>query len=158
RIDPKDGDILFGRGIAKLANGDTAGGNADLAAARDANADLDVQAVRYRVQLDQIMVSLPPRSSPQSAVAAPAQSADVPRNRGDALSARGQHDRAIAEYSEAIRINPKDAMAFFSRAYSYTNKKDYDRAITDYGEAIKLTPRDAAAFSNRGEVYSQKGE
>jgi len=37
------------------------------------------------------------------------------RNRGNAWSAKGDKDRAIADYNEAIRLNPKSATAYRNR-------------------------------------------
>jgi Flp pilus assembly protein TadD len=39
--DAKDADSLYGRGMAKLKKGDTASGNADLAAAKAIQPDID---------------------------------------------------------------------------------------------------------------------
>ena len=68
------------------------------------------------------------------------------------------YDAAIAEYSEAIRLNSKDSQAFFARGLAFSNKGDNDRAITDYSEAIRLEPQYAAAFNNRGDAYANKGD
>ena len=52
-------------------------------------------------------------------------------NRGRAYEKKGDHDRAIADYSEAIRLDPKDARAVTSRGVAYDAKGDHDRAIAD---------------------------
>jgi lipoprotein NlpI len=79
-------------------------------------------------------------------------------NRGYAYNTKGDPDRAIADFNEAIRINPKDAIAFNNRGYAYNAKGDLDRAIADYGEAIRIDPGDADAFTGRGIAYSAKGD
>jgi tetratricopeptide (TPR) repeat protein len=66
------------------------------------------------------------------------------------------YDRAIADYSEAIRLDPTDTAAFISRGVAYQAKEDYDRAIADYSEAIRLDPKNAIAFNNRGWAYEVK--
>ena len=74
------------------------------------------------------------------------------------IVAKGDHDRAIADYSEAIRLDPKHASAFNNRGIAYRAKGDHDRAIADYNEAIRLDPKDALAFNNRGIAYRAKGD
>jgi tetratricopeptide (TPR) repeat protein len=78
-------------------------------------------------------------------------------NRGLAYAERGDYDRAIADYNEAIRLHPRIAIAFSNRGNIYA-RSDYDHAISDYNEAIRLNPRNAIFFSNRGEAYNNKGE
>jgi tetratricopeptide (TPR) repeat protein len=54
---------------------------------------------------------------------------------GLAYRVKGDYDRAIADYSEAIRINPRDAVAFNDRGFAHSTKGDYDRAIADSGRS-----------------------
>jgi tetratricopeptide (TPR) repeat protein len=74
-----------------------------------------------------------------------------------ALSNR-DYDGAIATASEAIRLDPKNAIAFYNRGFAYWRKSDDDRAIADYNEAIRLDPNYADTFGNRGNVYLRKGD
>jgi tetratricopeptide (TPR) repeat protein len=67
-------------------------------------------------------------------------------------------DRAIADYSEAIRLDPKYVNAYYARAFVYHAKGDYDRAITDFNEALRLDPKYALAYYNRGLAYHDKGD
>src|SRR6516165_1012150 len=67
-------------------------------------------------------------------------------NRGLAYFEKGDDDRAIVDYNEAIRLDPKYAAAFNVRGFAYGAKGDYDRAIVDYGEVIRIDPKGAAAF------------
>jgi len=71
---------------------------------------------------------------------------------------KGDSDRAIADLSEAIRLDPKYAEAYYLRGVSYRNKGDLARAISDYSEAIRLDPKLAAAYNNRGNAYKDKGD
>jgi len=78
-------------------------------------------------------------------------------NRGlNAYNAR-DYDMAIASFSDAIKLNPRDAGYYGSRAAAYVMKRDYDRAIADYTEAIRLSPRRADFYAGRGDVYFDKG-
>jgi tetratricopeptide (TPR) repeat protein len=80
------------------------------------------------------------------------------KNRGMEYFAKGDHDRAIADYNEAIRLDPKYEDPFANRCASYLLKKDYGRAIADCNEAIQLDPKDAYAYTNRGVAYYAKGD
>jgi len=79
-------------------------------------------------------------------------------NRAAAYHEQGDLDRAIADLSEAIRLDPKLAMAFNNRGAAYNEQGDNDRAIADYNEAIRIDPKLAMAFNNRGNAYSDKGD
>ena len=74
-------------------------------------------------------------------------------NRGKAWGITGQYDKAIADFDEAIRLNPQDAPTYGIRGYASYRKGDYDRAIADYGEAIRLNPLRAEYHLVRG--YTQ---
>jgi tetratricopeptide (TPR) repeat protein len=64
--------------------------------------------------------------------------------------------RAIADYNEAIRLDPEFAMAYNNRGSAYGANKDYDRAIENYNEAIRLDPDYVEAYINRGHAYSEQ--
>ena len=78
-------------------------------------------------------------------------------NRGLAYKRKGQWDRAIADFSEAIRLKSDDGHIFNNRGNAYYYKGQLDRAIEDYVDAIRLKPDLAVAFSNRGNVYRKQG-
>ena len=80
-------------------------------------------------------------------------------NRANAYREKGDKDRALADYNEAIRLDPKYALAYFSRGSFYGNiLGDKDRALADYNEAIRLDPKYAPAYNNRGNNYSGRGD
>ena len=79
-------------------------------------------------------------------------------NRGNAYSNKGDTDRAIADYTAAIRLEPTYANAYYNRGNAYSNKGDTDRAIADYTEAIRLDPKNANAYYNRGNAYGNKDD
>jgi tetratricopeptide (TPR) repeat protein len=70
-------------------------------------------------------------------------------SRGIRYAKKGDADRALADYGEAIRLDPRNATAYYNRGKVWRAKGDYDRAIADDSEAIKLTPQDADAWNNR---------
>jgi lipoprotein NlpI len=76
--------------------------------------------------------------------------AETYMNRGVEWRHKGDNDRAMADYDEAIRLNPNDAMTYNDRANIWADKGDLSHAIADYDQAIRLNPNYAKAYSNRG--------
>jgi tetratricopeptide (TPR) repeat protein len=83
--------------------------------------------------------------------------------RGNAYRVERDYDRAIADYSKGIEIDPKNiavaytlgiASAYGMRAMAYFGKRDYDRAMADYTEAIRLNPKYAEAYNFRGVMWA----
>jgi len=78
-------------------------------------------------------------------------------NRGLGYKRKGLWEKAIADYSGAIRLKPDLSDAFNNRGNAYYGKGQFDRAIEDFDEAIRLDPGFAEAIGNRGNVYRKKG-
>ena len=70
--------------------------------------------------------------------------------RGLAKAKIGQYEAAIAEYDNAIRLEPDHANAYYNRGLAKYNLSQYEAAITDYDNAIRLKSDYAAAYYNRG--------
>jgi tetratricopeptide (TPR) repeat protein len=87
-----------------------------------------------------------------------ADQADNFYNRGLDYYAKGDHARALADFSAAIGIDPTMFDAYDDRGNVYYAKHDYDRAIADYSVAIKLSPKDPRAYHNRGTAYVDQGD
>jgi tetratricopeptide (TPR) repeat protein len=67
-------------------------------------------------------------------------------------------DKAIADYSIAIRLEPKRASAYLGRSYVYLSQGRYGEAIADQTEAIRLDPKDPKAYYWRAFAYESKGD
>ena len=55
-------------------------------------------------------------------------------------------DKAIRDYSMAIKLEPKTAEAYSNRGNAYGEKGDFNRAIQDYNKLVELDPRNAKAL------------
>jgi tetratricopeptide (TPR) repeat protein len=75
-------------------------------------------------------------------------------NRGHAYTDKGDYDRAIADLSNAIRLNPTDAWSYNYRGVAYYSKNNYDKAIADYTEAIRLNSNEAEAYINVARLWA----
>jgi tetratricopeptide (TPR) repeat protein len=78
--------------------------------------------------------------------------------RGNACLEKGEYDRAIAEFSEAIRLDPTSPYAHTCLGLAWSLKKDYGRAFLCYDEAIGLDPAYSYAYTRRGYAWIDKKE
>ena len=79
-------------------------------------------------------------------------------NRGEVYYRKGEYDRAIADYDQALRLDPDYAGVYNNRGLAYLNTGEYDRAIANYDQALRLDPEFAFAYNGRGSVYIRKGK
>ena len=69
-----------------------------------------------------------------------------------------QGDRAIECFTEAIRLCPGFANAYFTRACAYDDKGDSDLAVADCTEVIRLDPDHFRAYRPRGGIFQNTGK
>jgi tetratricopeptide (TPR) repeat protein len=62
---------------------------------------------------------------------------------------------AIADFSDALRLNPNLIEAYNNRGTAYSIIGQNEKAIVDYNEAIRLKPTDPEAYYNRGVTYRE---
>jgi tetratricopeptide (TPR) repeat protein len=79
-------------------------------------------------------------------------------NRGYAYFDKGDYAHAIADYDDAIRLDPRNADAFNMRGLAYQKRGENDRAIADFDEAIRIDPNNSIFFNNRGSAYYEQGD
>ncbi|HEX8228722.1 MAG TPA: tetratricopeptide repeat protein [Chloroflexia bacterium] len=65
----------------------------------------------------------------------------------------GDLDKAVAEFSEAIRLKPDYAAAYLNRGGVYRSQEKYAESIVDFNRAIELVPGNGAAYLERGTTY-----
>ena len=63
----------------------------------------------------------------------------------------------LADYDEAIRFAPGNAVAHVSRGLAKESLLQYDAAVADYEEAMRLNPREAWAYTYRGQIRWSQG-
>lgn len=81
------------------------------------------------------------------------------KSRGFSYHEKGNYDKAIKDYDEAIRLTDEDDSAALreGRGDAYYRKGDYDKAIEDYNQAIWIDPIDAIdAYMKIGDAHSEK--
>jgi len=80
------------------------------------------------------------------------------RWRGDSYRHLRYDDKAIADYNQAISINPDYAWAYAGRAETYRWLEQYDQATADFNKATELEPGFVWAIAHRGEMYRKMKE
>jgi len=74
----------------------------------------------------------------------------VIEQRANAYAGQYQYDRAIKDYTYAIKLRPDHPSAFDGRGLAHANRLNFELAIKDYDEAINLKPDHAKALYHRG--------
>ena len=74
-------------------------------------------------------------------------------NRGIGYEQSDQYDLAIADYNQALRLDPNYAKAYNNRGRSYRYKGLYDLAVADATHALQIDPNYRTAYVNRGVAY-----
>ena len=77
--------------------------------------------------------------------------------RASIYRSNNENDKAIADLTEAIRLEPKTWLFYYGRGLAWADKEDHARAITDYNEAIGLNPN-GASYVGRGYAWQKKRE
>ena len=80
------------------------------------------------------------------------------RARGALWSTLEDPDKAIADYSRAIDLDPGTVDTYLSRAGAWSQMNQHDKAIADISQAIKLDSKCAEAFLARGKERRAKGD
>ncbi len=78
--------------------------------------------------------------------------------RGRLRQARGELDKAISDYDQAVKLDPNYARAYSSRANMRQAAGDLSGAIKDYDRAIKLDPKYVNAYNNLGNAQMAAGD
>lgn len=78
-------------------------------------------------------------------------------NRGLSYAKKDDPKRAVAEFSEAIKIDPSDADYFRNRGENYGELEQYDLALKDLDQAIRLDGQNANNFRVRGWTHRTMG-
>jgi tetratricopeptide (TPR) repeat protein len=69
----------------------------------------------------------------------------------------GQHQRAVDDLDQAVRIKPGDPDNYYLRGVAYRALGQLQRALEDTNRAISIEPDSAAAYANRAFIYKAQG-
>jgi tetratricopeptide (TPR) repeat protein len=96
---------------------------------------------------DLLGIPCPARKEPRTPgpTAAPVPASPSAHERGLAALDQDDFDAAIAEFTAAITVNPKDTFSYVRRAEAYEKRGDTALAIADYREVLKLVDDETGA-------------
>jgi tetratricopeptide (TPR) repeat protein len=86
------------------------------------------------------------------------QLADLFAARARAYRAQADLDRAIADFGEAIRLDPTRAFFVELRGNVWFERRDYQRAIIDYDRALQVNPKLVPAHVGRASAHFARGD
>ncbi|KAJ7275467.1 hypothetical protein B0H12DRAFT_1227952 [Mycena haematopus] len=89
-------------------------------------------------------------SEPKSISAADKAQAEKLKQSGNTLMSSKQYDQAIEAYTQAIAVDPTNAIYYSNRAAAYSSKGDHLSAVGDAEQAIKIDPNFVKAYHRLG--------
>ena len=78
-------------------------------------------------------------------------------NFGAELLKQGKLAEAIAEFQQAVTLDPMYAAAFRNLGYAHDRAGQGDEAVAAYRRALALEPRDALTLNNLGVLHDKAG-
>ena len=73
-------------------------------------------------------------------------------NRGVRYARHKQYDKAIAEFTKAIKAQPNDTKNYENRAMAYRLGGKPAQALGDLSKIIEMRPKDADAYAAKGQI------
>jgi len=77
-------------------------------------------------------------------------------NRGVLYYKQKKWELALADYTQALKINPQYVDAYYNRGLVYSKQEKWELALADYTQALKINPQYADAYINRGSFYYEQ--
>lgn len=78
-------------------------------------------------------------------------------NRGQYYDDKGEAEKSLADYNEAIRIKPNQPNAWNNRCVYYFRKKEWPQALEANNVMLSIEPNSIDGLSNRAGIYLNQG-
>jgi len=76
----------------------------------------------------------------------------------NASMAKSDPQRALDDYSQALRLDPSDGLVYNLRGNAWLAQGDEEKALADFNEAIQRKPQLAIAYHNRASLWERQGD
>jgi tetratricopeptide (TPR) repeat protein len=93
----------------------------------------------------------------ESAALGPSNRAIALGNRGAALKFVGRYDYAMADFTAAMGLDPRNPQYFCQRGDVLRKKRAFRDAIADYSAALTRAPGSLCAYQGRAQAYLAQG-
>lgn len=151
-LNPNDANAYYNRGNACSDLGDKQEAIKDYQRAAKLFFD-QRDTANYRRALDSLKkLQQPPQTQPTEA-SDTAQNAEDFLNQGLHKAKEGDYRGAIADFNQALQINPNDAQAYHNRGIARFKLGETQGAIENFTQALRLNPDYAEAYVGRGNAY-----
>src|ERR1043166_1642894 len=80
------------------------------------------------------------------------------QQRGYIAQKEQRFNEAIADFGEALKVNPRDARILEQRAAVEMKSNALDQGLGDYAEAVKLNPKEIRYYLYLGYIYELRGD
>ena len=79
-------------------------------------------------------------------------------NMGTYYFGQGKIEKALEQFQQVLKVNPKDVFTHFVLGYIYDQTGKTDLAIQEFNETLRLDPRYVSAYNDLGTVYNRIGQ
>jgi tetratricopeptide (TPR) repeat protein len=79
-------------------------------------------------------------------------------NRGSAYIELGEYEKAIADYTKSIELDPTNIILYYDRSMAYNRTGEWDKAIADCNKVLELGLYNHFVYYNRGVANKGKGD
>lgn len=164
KANPRDYESLVTRAAVRCKTGDSDGGMADFTRA------IQIGPKEISAYMERAYALFEKGNTVAALKDCDRVLAGTPRDFGDALTwadvrclrgrihrDNGDGARALSDFSEALRLNPKHARALIERGRIHGEKGDFKKAVADFSEHIRYYPNHPAGYEMRGLAYLALG-
>jgi tetratricopeptide (TPR) repeat protein len=131
-LQPYFAEVYVGRGSVKRTKGDLDGALADYTKAVELKPDLaEAYKIRGNIKLEKGDMAEATGDLPQASLSLRIAKGEM-----------GDFTNALADFSQAIKLNPADAEAYHTRGFLYYELRSFTNALADFHKACEMDPED----------------